>query len=290
MHSIKLVTLLGLAFLAASCSTPSPKKSATTIYLLGEVHDNPLAHQARLEFMSSLQLDKQPMVSLIMEQFDRENQNKLDQALSECNDAACIAEKAGTKGWKWELYYPIIQMALQNKWPIIAGNISRQDMAQAMREGAEAVLPPDAFNYFKPYSSDPPTDYLEMQTAEIVKGHCNLLPADMASGMVGGQLSRDIFMAYAVKEQTFNGGTAILIAGNGHVRNDLGVPFWLSKIGKDNWLSAGFVESESKTSGPNAPFDLIVDVAPFERPDPCLELKKHFLKPIHTRQSTKEVR
>jgi len=93
--------------------TASVSASAqNTIYLLGEVHDNPKAHSERFNLIESLLAKKfRPVIA--MEQFDRENQAILSQAMSSCKNADCVIQKAGGKGWEWNFYKPVIETALQ---------------------------------------------------------------------------------------------------------------------------------------------------------------------------------
>jgi hypothetical protein len=80
---------------------------------------------------------------------------------------------------------------------------------------------------------------------------------------------------------------AVLIAGDGHVRADLGVPIYLHAQGMPDAdarsLSVGFVEaSAEEESAPDFPgrlvadnpgFDYIWFTAPAQREDPCAEFK-----------------
>jgi len=62
-------------------------------------------------------------------------------------------------------------------------------------------------------------------TAEIREAHCGHLPADRIDGMVLAQRARDATLAESLLMAARDG--AVLIAGNGHVRVDRGVPSYL---------------------------------------------------------------
>ena len=73
---------------------------------------------------------------------------------------------------------------------------------------------------------------------DIKDSHCNLLPQSMTGPMAQVQRFRDATMARAVVDAGLRGkmvgklrgvGQAILIAGNGHVRSDRGVPWYLMR-------------------------------------------------------------
>ncbi|SPK74054.1 Putative lipoprotein (fragment) [Cupriavidus taiwanensis] len=88
----------------------------------------------------------------------------------------------------------------------------------------------------------------------------------MLPGMLAAQAARDAVMAQALRP--YAGRGVVLIAGNGHVRRDVGVPRWLAdEAGKV--LSVGYVESAPS----DGEFDMAVVVPAVERKDPCLQAR-----------------
>jgi uncharacterized iron-regulated protein len=77
------------------------------------------------------------------------------------------------------------------------------------------------------------------------------------------QLARDAVMADLLREHGARG--AVLLAGNGHVRRDLGVPRWLAD--PDRVFAVGYLEEGDEP--PPGAFDAVVVTARVERPDPC---------------------
>ena len=67
---------------------------------------------------------------------------------------------------------------------------------------------------------------------------------------------------------------AVLLAGNGHVRRDIGVPFWLPADAARGAVSIGVLEQSDDGSVPEsaADFDAYVITQRAERTDPCKEL------------------
>ncbi|MBI5269069.1 MAG: hypothetical protein HY856_05265, partial [Burkholderiales bacterium] len=65
----------------------------------------------------------------------------------------------------------------------------------------------------------------------------------------------------------------VLIAGNGHVRRDLGVPVLLQAAGvpADQIAAIGVLERGNATADSDAPgrYDAVVRTDPEPRPDPC---------------------
>jgi hypothetical protein len=69
----------------------------------------------------------------------------------------------------------------------------------------------------------------------------------------------------------------VLLAGNGHVRRDIGVPRWLGDGWRDRLFSVGYLERSSERGGsePAAAFDAVVQTAPATRADPCAGFGEH---------------
>lgn len=239
----------------------------STIYLLGEVHDNPKAHSERFNLIESLVAKKfRPVIA--MEQFDREKQEILSQAMNSCKNADCVIRKAGGKGWEWNFYKPIIETALKLRLPIIAANLSSTDAMKIVRNGFGAALSNETlrdFNLDRPLDSE----LFRKQKIAIDNGHCNILPSSAFKGMVNAQVARDVWMAKTIRENSADG--LILLAGNGHVQKDIGVYRWLSNTERSRTEVIGFTEGDDDTEkeAESKLYDRTIRVKPFERDDPC---------------------
>jgi uncharacterized iron-regulated protein len=88
--------------------------------------------------------------------------------------------------------------------------------------------------------------------------------------MARAQFARDAVMASAVTANAGHG--LVLLAGNGHVRRDIGVPLWLSPPLRSRVFSVGYLE-KGNTSIATA-FDAVVITAAASRSDPCLNIGK----------------
>ena len=253
------VALLAVASISASAQS--------TIYLLGEVHDNPKAHAQRFDLIEKL-LAKNFRPVIAMEQFDRDKQDALDQAMNSCEDADCVIQKAGGNGWEWKFYKPVIDTALKLRLPIIAANISSKDAMKIAREGLAAAISPETLHDF---NLDLPLDddLFEKQKTAIDDGHCHMLPSSAFKGMVNAQVAREVWMAKTIRENASHG--LILLAGNGHIRKDIGAYSWLSSAERARTQVIAYTEDDGDAlTKPEAPvFDRIIRVEPFERNDPC---------------------
>lgn len=238
------------------------------IYLLGEVHDNPNGHTLRLELVMQLISQKQKPV-VAMEQFDRENQQALDLALTSCQDIDCVLAKVATPGWDWLFYKPYVQLALDKKITLVAANLSNTDVRKVMTQGFSSVYSPLEIDEYK--LAQLPMHLLNDQRNSIQEGHCNMLPIQAIDPMVRGQIARDVWMANVVNNVKTQ--TVILIAGNGHIRKDAGVFQWLTRENKLTTQVHGYVEQADKS---DANWYDHVHVIPItEREDPCRVFEKN---------------
>lgn len=260
-----LLTLVPLVALFAFGSAAALANN--TIYLLGEVHDNPKAHSQRLEFIEKL-LSQSFKPVIAMEQFDRENQALLQQAMTSCQDADCVIQKAGGKGWEWAYYKPVIEAALKRRLTIVAANLSTNDAMKVVRNGLGAALNHETLREFN-LDLPPDAGLFQKQKTAIEVGHCNMLPASVVKGMVNAQVARDVWMAKTIRENASHG--LILLAGNGHVRKDIGVYHWLNGAERTRTEVIAYSEDKSDTVSEQGAgeYDRVVRVEPFERGDPC---------------------
>lgn len=247
--------------LFAGCRHAPATAPASQVLLLGEVHDNAAGHAARAELLRQrIEAGWRPAIA--MEQFDTAQQAALDAAMRECTDAACVVAKAapGSSSWTWAYYEPVIALAMEYKLPLLAANLSRADASKIVKEGFAAALPA---GLIAGYALDAlPAPLLAAQEAEVRGSHCGMLPETMVTPMAKAQVARDIVMAETLRAHADRG--VVLIAGNGHVRGDIGVPFWLRRDG----LAAraeGFLEPASDQAG----FDAVHRIPAASREDPC---------------------
>lgn len=249
--------------------------------LFGEVHDNALLHQRRAELvMDAVAAGARP--AFAFEQFDREQQAAIDAARRDKSlDADYLIAQAspGKSSWNWAFYRPLIQLALDNDLPIIAANLSRRE---AMKVAQSDFAGSGAFseNELKTLRLDQPiaTNVRAAQSQEIIKGHCNLLPAESVPLMANAQLARDAVMAHVLAPFVERG--VILFAGNGHTRRDIGVGAWLPSTTKT--LTVGMLESAApaaETVSSDQRFDVIAYGVAAPREDPCIALKARFASP-----------
>lgn len=257
----RLLAPLALLVFTAACSHAPAPSSSPQVLLLGEVHDNAAGHAARAtQLRERIQAGWRPAIA--MEQFDTGQQAALDAAMRDCADADCVVAKAAPakSGWTWDYYKPVIALAIEYKLPLLAANLSRADASKIVKNGFAAALPAELVAR---YALDTlPAPLLAAQEAEVRDSHCGMLPEAMVAPMAKAQVARDVVMAETLRTHAANG--IVLVAGNGHVRKDIGVPFWLRRDGLSSW-AVGYLEPGSDAAG----FDLVHRSPASERADPC---------------------
>ena len=247
-----------------------------TVALLGEVHDNAYLQTQRFRSLhAAIQAGWRPTV--VMEQFDTDQQAAMDAARRERpRDVAYLIARAsprttsGAEAWDWPLYSPLIELALLHDLPLRAANLPREQARRLVRGGWAAVFSEEQQQTLG--LSGAVSEALQAaQEREVDQGHCGALPAAIVPGMARAQMARDAVMAQVLREALLARPAmgVVLIAGNGHVRRDLGVPQWLPKLPAEQIWVVGFVEA---TPVPGM-FDQVVLGEAAVRGDPCAEFK-----------------
>jgi uncharacterized iron-regulated protein len=251
------------------------------IVLLGEVHDNAAQHALRTAALRELVVQgARPAIAF--EQFDRKRQLDIERARRERPRDAdyLIAQAKGRDDWRWDSYRPFVALALEYDLPIVAANLSRREAMQVAIEGWPALFDPATRSELRLDAL--PADFRRKHEDAIAIGHCNLLPPDALPARAHAQVARDIVMARSIRPYIDRG--VVLLAGNGHVRRDIGVPFWLTADERRGVVSIGLLERDTDGSGAEsaADFDAYMITERAERADPCKELAKR-LQPATAR-------
>lgn len=269
----RLPLFAAVALLLAACAEGTPTRldqrrlndavGSRPIVLLGEVHDNAVQHAMRARALRAL-LESGARPALLMEQFDRERQADLDRALARPGvtpDQVVAAASPGDpamQGWSWPFYKPYIALAIAYRLPIVAANVSRADTRRVVKDGLHSLG----------FEVQVPADIEAAQANAIADGHCGMIDAAMAGRMVGAQVARDQFMAREIEANASRG--AVLLAGNGHVRRDVGVPRWLDPATRARSVSIGLLEAGDPDT---AAFDASFVTTAQNRTDPCESMR-----------------
>jgi uncharacterized iron-regulated protein len=239
---------------------------AADFVLLGEYHDNSYDHRIRGQMIAASA--RHP--AIVFEQFAH-------------TDAPIPPPDAGEqmvdwldrhgfdrKGWRWPMHQPVIDAAIAEGRGLWGSGLSRDTVRPVVMNGLAA-----APSWLQGLLQQSPLDSVAQAAIdkELLDGHCGKLPLTMYPGMRAAQEVRDAAMTQTLLAAGAN-GPAWLIAGNGHVRTDMGVPRLLRNAAPTrSVLVVGFLERDSTGAMPGAQeralYGIVVVTPPPVREDPC---------------------
>ena len=119
-----------------------------------------------------------------------------------------------------------------------------------------------------------PADLLRTQQEAVDEGHCHQMPPQMLPALARAQIARDATLAQAIRPYLEHG--VVLLAGNGHVRRDIGVPRFLSASQRERVISIALIERDTAADEvPPGAFDAIFTTPAQPRADPCQSLRRN---------------
>lgn len=180
--------------------------------LIGEQHDHPDHHQLQTAILAKL-ADKNRLGAVAFEMANTEQQPLLDEWLGRGDDVE-PEQLNWSPGWPWERYQQQVRQALNHATRVIGADLPRTGQMQAYQQGAAEGQLDHAHSRFM----------MEL----IFTSHCEMLPRENLSQMLQVQLGRDQQMANAMIANTDPEKVNVLIAGSMHIKNDLGIPRWLT--------------------------------------------------------------
>ncbi len=246
------------------------------LVLLGEKHDNPHHHLVQAWAIRSLTSGgRRPAVA--WEMITASEEDALKAHLSRTpKDAAGLGPALTWKerGWpKWSIYLPVAQAAMASGLPLAAAGLDRKTLMKAAHGPANSAskLPPL------------PPGAVEQLGEEIRRSHCGHAGKEMVRIMTMMQRRRDDHIARRLAAAAQGKDGAVLIAGNGHVRRDYAVPFYLLHSGAfaaDQVLTLGARGVRRGETDPSAyadgdrPFDYLWFTERIDNEDPCTKFRE----------------
>ncbi len=251
--------------------------------LIGEKHDNVDHHSIQAWLLAQL-VARGRRPALAFEMLTRDQEGRLaDYLAAHTRQAVGLGDAVGwdKSGWPdWANYRPIAQAALDGGGPIVAAGLPAKTLRAIAKNGVEALELEDK-DFLGSYRALPPPLAAKMKK-QVIEGHCDMLPASMIDPMLATQTAKDTAMAAAMVRSGQAAGRdgAVLIAGDGHVRADLGVPWHLQRIAPGKSVAAiGLLEVVGGENDPSAygagfgggtlPFTFVWFSARVDNQDPC---------------------
>ncbi len=226
--------------------------------ILGEKHDNPDHHALQLDLLSDL-IDRNLLSSLTLEMLDSTSDDAL-QALSnqQLNSSEALKDYLNwdSEGWNWEFYGPLVEEVYDSDIPVYSGNISDETVGAVYGQPTPLEIA-EVFG----------ETVMNRLTQDIDESHCGLLPESQFSAMVRVQQTRDFTMAKQMPGAERN-KLSLLIAGNYHARQDLGVPNYLltqnNDLKRHEIVSVSFMEVRAGEDDPVSYLDSFSEQIPYD--------------------------
>lgn len=182
--------------------------------LIGEKHDNPDHQRLQLWLLRRLQ-ERRAQGALVMEMIAPPQQAAIDRLQSDptltdtvMDDAALQGKLEWGSGWDWSAYGSVVKWGLANSERLLAANLDEEEIRDIYQ------APPTSSDVYSP-------EALELLYEAIATAHCGKLAESQFAAMLAIQQARDERMAQRLIDAPT---PALLLAGNYHVRKDLGVP------------------------------------------------------------------
>jgi uncharacterized iron-regulated protein len=252
-----------------------------TVLLLGETHDNPQHHELQQKLLKA-RIASGARPALMMEQLDDDSQPALDRALagSDRNEVLSSVTKL-IKFTDWKFYRPFLAIAVENKLPVIAANISSLRLQPVIWKGFAAYDAKDLKRLaVEQVWSRSRQSYMERNMGGA---HCGKLKDELRAGLTRSQRLRDALMVDSAMSSLGRG--VVGIVGSGHARRDVGMPiYFAARAPQARIFSIAFMEVSpgrkdaksyaAQSATGDVPYDVIWFTPRVERADPCAELNK----------------
>lgn len=247
--------------------------------LLGETHDN-IRHHLNQGWVIDNLARQADSTSVSFEMIDNTQAKFIAKTNIKKTDELIELLNHYNSGWEYETYYKgLFERVLQAGFRIYPANIERRKLINIIRQN-NSELPTETEQLMTQVSLT--HDMENSLQKEIVESHCGMIDLETAKPMMQGQYIRDATMALSLLNS--DAGKRVLIAGNGHVRKDRGVPQYLSSRDKEARIitvsmrevehdRVDIASYQTRWEAKKFPFDYVWFTARAVREDPCLDFK-----------------
>lgn len=248
------------------------------ILLLGEMHDNPSHHAGQALAMGwhfAAVADRARRPTVVFEMLNRGQRAALSAYRGDATGFGAAMDWM-ERGWPDPaIYAPVFEVAFEAGARLAAADLTRESI-RALFEGGDAAMTAPIRRVYDLLSPLPEALREEMTEIQF-QSHCELMPRDRMDAMVLVQRARDAALAEAVLDAfKRHGGPVVLIAGNGHVRQDHGTGRLLREaLPEARIVTVGFVEAPA---APVQPYDIAWLTDRPAREEPCIALRERFGK------------
>ena len=259
------------------------KLSTKEIVILGEVHDNAVHHQNHGQLVNEINhfrkvtgktKQDQAAVTIIVEHLPAGSTVQFDSPVDKAlNDAGF-----NPKAWNWPMHEPLFSAIGASALALRGGSLSISEGKEIF--SSNGANSPAHLKLLLERSTLSDTSQ-KILFKEIQDGHCGLFPENKIPQMAQVQRARDASLAYETVQYT----PAILIVGNGHAWNDIGVPQIIkTNYPKISLASVIFIEDTGigdpqklalKAKNLAGKADYVWFTSAAKRVDPCEQLRSN---------------
>jgi len=236
----------------------------TRYILLGEKHDHPDHHRLQAQIVAA-----QKGVRAVVLEMVRVSYNQRIAGAQTPDEFRQLSEW-DKSGWPdFEIYRPLINRVFELGLKPLGGLPPKSKMIAAIQKRTPNPLDDES---------------MQRMRSIIREAHCGYADESLVRFMTNVQMLKDRSLAHELRSHA-GFGRGILIAGNGHVRRDFGVPNYLKET-----ISVGFIEVESQKNTPESydlsMYDFVYFTPVFDLEDACAKFKHRLEKlPKHPSQS-----
>jgi uncharacterized iron-regulated protein len=260
------------------------------IVLIGERHDHPEHHAIQAGLLRAMiDAGRRPAVTFEMIRADMQTDLE-EHVLQNPEDIAGLGAVLDweKRGWPaWNLYAPLFTAAVDAGLSIVGADMPAPMLAELRQHGKASLDPQwvERTGLERVLTVEDKSALAE----EIMRAHCGHANPAMIEAMTLIQQVRDAHLAERTYEAASDERGAVLIAGNGHVRSDRGVPRYLMGMTPDvRAVSIGLVEADPERRLPvdyrlrNAEGAPVYDYVRFtellDSEDPCVRYQEQLRK------------
>ncbi|MGC6419450.1 MAG: ChaN family lipoprotein [Bradymonadia bacterium] len=236
------------------------------LILIGERHDHPDHHRIQAWLIDNITDQR----TVGFEMLARPLQDAL-QAAKNASDVEALSQWEKS-GWPaFSIYKPIFDAAYRGQHELAAIHPTRKQVKAVLMGLSAGELA-------KGHMSALPRDGLKALKADIKASHCGHANPQMTQAMTRAQVFKDQFMLRNLIEKSGDKGS-VLIAGNGHVRKDYGIP--VHAPADLRTVSIGIIEAgrtlDVARYGPER-FDYVFFTPMLDDVDPCVQFREALKK------------
>lgn len=230
------------------------------IFVLGEIHDNAAHHIVQAEAVNDI-----GATAVVFEMLTEAQASKVGVERPGDPDELSELLEWDQTGWPdFEMYFPIFEALGSAR--VVGAAVPRDATQRALQRGVAEAFGTEAGSYG--LTDALPAEQLAERLNLQLAAHCGKLPVELLPGMVDIQRLRDATLARAAIEayRSF-GGPVVVVTGNGHARNDWGVPSYIERVAPE--LSVLSLGQSENGNVPDGGFDLTLDAPGMDHDDPC---------------------